>query len=70
MKDNKSMSMKDGMYCGGMCGRCHGWMWTIAGLVLAANALWPFLEWGMLVGLLVLVKGLSKLAMPTCPHIK
>jgi len=70
MKDNKSMSMKDGMYCGGMCGRCHGWMWTIAGAVLVANAMWPFLEWGMLVGLLVLVKGLSKLAMPCCPHYK
>ncbi|MEK6829415.1 MAG: hypothetical protein AABY15_04760 [Nanoarchaeota archaeon] len=70
MKDNKSMAMKDGMCCGGICGACHGWMWTIAGAVILANALWPFLGWGMLIGILVLLKGLSKLAMPCCPHCK
>ncbi len=70
MPTKDKMSMKEGMYCGGMCHRCHGWTWTLAGAILVANALWPFLEWGLLVGLLVLVKGLSKLAMPSCPHSK
>jgi len=70
MKDNKTVAMKGGMYCGGMCGRCYGWTWTIAGLFIIANVLWPFLEWGMLIGILVLIKGLSNLAMPCCPHYK
>lgn len=58
------------MMCGGMCARCHGGMKLVAGLVLLANAFWPFADaWAVVGGLLVL-GGLAKMAMPTCPHCK
>ena len=60
--------MPKGKDMGNMCHECmhskyHGWTWTIAGLVILANALWPFANWWVLVGILITLKGLSKLMM-------
>lgn len=57
----------------GMCAKCHGGKWVVFGLVLFV-ATWyaksqanVYLIWYVLALLLVL-KGLLKLAKPCCPH--
>ncbi|MBI4175913.1 MAG: hypothetical protein HY518_01805 [Candidatus Aenigmarchaeota archaeon] len=61
----------DGKYCmGGKCSACWSGMAVVVGLIVLANATWDWLDWGMLIGLLLVVKGVLGLAMPACPHCK
>ena len=66
MKENSSCSNCQG----GFCGMCRGTKLLIAGLVLIANALWPFASWGLLIGILIAVGGLIKMSMHGCGHCK
>ena len=55
---------------GGACAKCHGWMKLVVGLVLLANWYWDMADpWAVVGGLLVL-GGLSKMAWPMCGHCK
>lgn len=71
MKDTKSM--KGDMYCtcaGGYCHRCKSWKLLILGLIVLANTMWMFINWGYLAGILLVVGAIAKMFMPHCPHYK
>lgn len=52
----------------GYCAKCHGAKWVVFGLILIVNQL--YLKWDIWVvlGVLVVLKGIMKLAMPSCSH--
>ena len=52
----------------GYCAKCHGGKWIVFGLILIVNQL--YLKWDIWVvlGVLVVLKGIMKLAMPSCSH--
>ena len=52
----------------GYCRKCHGAKWIVFGLILIVNQL--YLRWDIWVvlGVLVALKGIMKLAMPACSH--
>ena len=52
----------------GYCGKCHAAKWIVFGIILIANQL--YLKWDIWVvlGVLVVLKGIMKLAMPACSH--
>ena len=60
---------------GGKCSTCWAGMFIVLGLVDLANAyswfgLFGQIDWGVLVGIILVVKGVLQLIMPTCPHCK
>lgn len=52
----------------GYCGKCHGAKWIVLGLILIVNQL--YLRWDIWVvlGVLIVLKGIMKLTMPSCSH--
>jgi len=42
----------------------HGWKMLILGIIVTWNAFWPFMGWAKLIGILLILGGLLKLAMP------
>ena len=55
----------------GLCGKCHAAKWIVLGLILVLVR-WYYPQWDIVVviGVLVLLKGIMKLAMPSCSHCK
>ena len=63
------MKAKEGMVChDGACSKCHAGKLLIVGVLVLANAFWSFLDWGVFIGLLLVLVGLLKLLKPMCPH--
>ncbi|MEK6827930.1 MAG: hypothetical protein AABX78_01130 [Nanoarchaeota archaeon] len=58
----------DPMCHDGYCAKCHGAKWVVFGLILIVNQL--YLRWDIWVvlGVLIVLKGIMKLAMPACSH--
>ena len=55
----------------GMCSKCSAWKMLIVGIIFLVNVYWPFVSnWWTLVGALLVIGGIVKLAMPCCPHCK
>ncbi len=52
----------------GACSKCHAGIWLIAGLILVANGIWKFSDWGTLVGIILIAAALAKFIKPCCPH--
>ncbi len=52
----------------GVCGKCHGVKVLVIGVLVLANALWPFAGWAVFVGALLTLGGVLKLVKPTCGH--
>lgn len=53
---------------GGYCAKCYAGKWIVLGIILIVNQL--YLNWDIwvVIGVLAILKGLMKLAKPTCPH--
>lgn len=52
-----------------MCPGCHGkkskgWTMLILGIIALINAYMPFMSWGALIGIVLVILGIIKLAMP------
>ena len=54
--------------CDGVCAKCHGAKYIVLGLVVLANHYWLNWSWAVVIGLLFVLKGIMKVAMPTCSH--
>ena len=52
--------------CCGHTSKCHGTMLLIVGAVLVANQKWFKWDIWVVIGVLLVVKGLVKMAMPVC----
>ena len=53
----------------GVCGKCWGAKWIVVGLVLVlVRWFYPLWDIWLGIGVLVLLKGVMKLAMPMCGH--
>ena len=59
----------DSMCHDGYCGKCHGSKWIVLGLILILVR-WYYPQWDIwiVLGALILLKGIMKLAMPSCSH--
>ena len=54
----------------GYCAKCWGGKYLVVGIVVLATAIyWPMYIWHVL-GILLILKGLMKFAMPHCPDCK
>ena len=53
---------------GGVCGKCWGAKFIVIGLILIANQWWFMWDIWVVIGALLVLKGVMKLAMPTCGH--
>lgn len=52
----------------GACAKCWGAKYLVFGVVILATAVWwPRYIWHV-IGILLVLKGLMKLAKPSCPH--
>ena len=51
-----------------MMHKMKGWGMIVVGLLVLANVYWPFLDWGTFIGILLVLAGISKLAMPHKYH--
>ena len=52
----------------GMCNKCAAGKKIILGVLVLANAVWGLLDWGIFIGLLLILGGIIKVAMPSCGH--
>ena len=60
--------MGSGCNCEGMCAKCmSGKLIVIGAVVLLTAVYWPMYIWHVL-GVLLIVKGVMKMAMPSCGH--
>ena len=50
--------------CHSVCGRCKGIGLLVVGILVLANAVWSFVDWWLLVGALLVLKGLVMLVKP------
>ena len=53
--------------CDGYCTKCAAMMKIVLGAVVPANYWWNFLDWWLLVGAVLVLAGVVKLVMPSCP---
>ena len=58
----------DPMCHDGYCAKCHGAKWIVFGLILIVNQLYLGWDIWVVLGLLIVLKGIMKLAMPSCSH--
>lgn len=56
--------------CGGICAKCWSAKYMVLGVIVLANHYWLKWEWAVVIGVLLVLKGIMKLAMPTCGHCK
>jgi len=56
--------MKDQCSCACACKGCFGTKMIVLGLIVLANAYWNFLSWATLIGILLILAGIIKFAMP------
>ena len=61
-----------GCGCGdGVCSKCWSVKLIVLGAILIANQMWFQWSWWVLIGALLILKGIMKLAMPMgCGHCK
>ena len=60
-----------GQCCDGVCGKCWATKYIVVGLILVANQLWLKWDIWVVIGALLVLKGIIKLAMPGgCGHCK
>jgi len=52
----------------GYCAKCHGAKWVVFGLILIVNQLYLKFDIWVVLGVLIVLKGIMKLAMPSCSH--
>ena len=52
----------------GVCGKCWGAKYIVIGLVLVANQYWFMWDIWVVIGALLILKGVIKLTMPMCGH--
>lgn len=52
----------------GYCAKCHGGKWVVVGLILIVNQRYLMWDIWVVIGILVVLKGIMKLAMPSCSH--
>ncbi len=52
----------------GACAKCWAAKYIIIGLILIANQYWFKWDIWVVIGVLLILKGLLKWAKPTCPH--
>ena len=61
----------EGVVCnGGYCNKCKGGMLLVAGILVLVNYFWAKFDWWVFVGAILVLKGLSKMAMPMCSCCK
>jgi hypothetical protein len=53
--------------CDGYCSKCGAMQKIVLGAVVLANYWWNLLDWWLLVGALLVLGGVIKLVMPSCP---
>ncbi len=51
----------------GVCHRCWGLKFVVVGLLFVVNYYWLKLDWWLLVGVLLVLKGVACMVMPHCP---
>lgn len=55
----------------GYCGKCHGAKWIVLGIILIlVRWYYPLWDIWVVLGVLILLKGIMKLAMPSCSHCR
>ena len=54
----------------GVCSKCWAGKYMVLGLILIANQIWFQWDIVVVIGVLLVLKGIMKLAMPTCGHCK
>ncbi len=54
--------------CDGVCSKCWGTKYIVVGLILIANEYW--FQWNVwvVIGTLLVIKGVLKHVMPSCGH--
>jgi len=70
MAKEKEVKSKNVCESNGTCHRCWGGMFLVLGVLIVLNDLWAMLSWGMFIGVIIALKGLIKLLMPSCIHCK
>lgn len=53
---------------GGMCGKCHAAKLLVLGALVLVNGIWSIVSWPILIGGLLILGGVLKLAKPMCPQ--
>lgn len=54
----------------GYCAKCHASKFVVVGLILIANQLYIHWDVWVVLGVLLVLKGIMKFAMPTCSHCR
>ena len=54
--------------CCGMCTKCHAAKYIVVGLILLANQYWLKWDIWVVIGVLLVLKGVLKMVKPNCPH--
>ena len=52
----------------GYCGKCHAGKFIVVGIILVANQWWFHWDIWVVIGVLLVLTGIMKLAMPMCSH--
>jgi len=60
--------MGESCCCGGVCAKCHGAKWLVAGILVLLNVYALKWEWGLFLGALLILGGLVKMVKPSCGH--
>ncbi|MBI4439845.1 hypothetical protein HY638_02645 [Candidatus Woesearchaeota archaeon] len=60
------------MTCGihGSCFKCMGAKALVLGILVLLNAYLAVVDWAVFVGIILVLGGIMRMAMPVCPHCK